>query len=107
MWDIIIIAVLLIILLIIAVILLFGRGGFLIAGFNMLPKEKKDKVDVIRLCKFMGKVMLGVCCSVALLLVNLITGIEVLNTIALIILALSVVVTLVWANLHYMAPLRK
>lgn len=34
-----------------------GKGSFLIAGFNTLPKEEKEKYDEVALCKFMGKIM--------------------------------------------------
>ncbi|WP_164669347.1 DUF3784 domain-containing protein [Virgibacillus doumboii] len=39
------------------IFLLNGKGSFLIAGFNTLPKEEKAKYDVEALCKFMGKMM--------------------------------------------------
>lgn len=34
-----------------------GKGSFLIAGFNTLPREEKEKYDEIALTKFMGKMM--------------------------------------------------
>lgn len=34
-----------------------GRGAFLIAGYNTMPKEEKEKYDTVALCKFMGKMM--------------------------------------------------
>lgn len=37
-------------------ILLFnGKGTFLIAGYNTLSKEEKDKYDDVAVAKFMGK----------------------------------------------------
>lgn len=39
------------------VVLVNGKGSFLIAGFNTMPPEDKEKYDVIALCKFMGKIM--------------------------------------------------
>ena len=45
---------------IIALVLLAGRGSFLIAGFNTLPKEEKEKYDRQALCRFMGKIMLPI-----------------------------------------------
>ncbi len=39
------------------VVLINGKGSFLIAGFNTMPSEEKEKYDVIALCKFMGKMM--------------------------------------------------
>lgn len=40
--------------------LLQGKGGFLIAGYNTLPTEEKEKYDEAALCKAMGKVILAV-----------------------------------------------
>lgn len=42
------------ILAIISVILLMGRGSFLIAGYNMLSKEKKQRYNTKRLCRVLG-----------------------------------------------------
>lgn len=42
---------------ILGIILSMGKGIFLIAGFNTMPKEQQQKYDVISLCKFMGKLM--------------------------------------------------
>jgi len=40
------------------ILMLLGRGSFLIAGCNTLPKEEKDKYNTKALCKFMGKIIL-------------------------------------------------
>ena len=40
------------------VLLLTGRGANLVAGFNTLPKEEKDKFNTKFLCKFMGIMLL-------------------------------------------------
>ena len=34
-----------------------GKGAFLIAGYNTMPKAKKAKYDKAALCRFMGKLM--------------------------------------------------
>ncbi|MFD1927021.1 DUF3784 domain-containing protein [Sporosarcina siberiensis] len=39
------------------IVFMRGKGSFLIAGFNTLPPEEKEKYDTIELCKFMGKMM--------------------------------------------------
>lgn len=48
-----------IIVLLIGIGILFscGKGAFLIAGYNTMPKKEKAKYDVVALCKFMGKLM--------------------------------------------------
>lgn len=51
---------------ILGVVFCFGKGGFLIAGFNTLPKEDKEKFNVASMCKFMGKMMFALAFSVSL-----------------------------------------
>lgn len=53
-----IISILIIALFVILGIFLYnGKGAFLIAGYNTLPKEEKEKYDEKALSKFMGKAM--------------------------------------------------
>ncbi|MEK6266410.1 MAG: DUF3784 domain-containing protein [Clostridium sp.] len=33
--------------------LLCGKGSFLIAGYNTMPKEEKDKYNSVKLSKFL------------------------------------------------------
>jgi hypothetical protein len=40
-----------------AIILLSGHGFFLIAGFNTMSKDEKEKYDTVALCKFIGKIL--------------------------------------------------
>jgi len=47
--------------------LLTGRGGFLIAGFNTMPKEQKAKWNEKALCRFIGMIMLPIGIMVALI----------------------------------------
>lgn len=37
-----------------------GKGAFLIAGYNTMPKKEKAKYDIVALCKFMGRLMFAV-----------------------------------------------
>lgn len=41
--------------LLLSVYFLSGRGGFLISGYNTLPKAEKEKYNEEALCKSMGK----------------------------------------------------
>lgn len=43
--------------LLIGFLFLKGRGGFLVAGYNTLPKEEKERYDTLALLRFMGKCM--------------------------------------------------
>jgi|SRR5690625_3661833 len=47
-----------------------GTGSSLIAGFNTLSEEEKEKYDVVALCKFMGKMMFVLTSSVVLWLIS-------------------------------------
>ena len=38
--------------------LLAGRGAWLIAGYNTMPKKERERYDERALCRFMGKLML-------------------------------------------------
>jgi len=60
-----------------AIVLLTGRGAFLIAGYNTLSKEEKEKYDSRALCCFMGKIMLPIGGFIPMLTINsAIIGIE-------------------------------
>jgi hypothetical protein len=40
--------------------LLAGRGANLIAGFNTLSKDEKERFDKPALCKFVGKILIPI-----------------------------------------------
>lgn len=42
---------------ILGIVFLSGKGAFLIAGFNTMPKSEQEKYDTVSMCKFMGKMM--------------------------------------------------
>lgn len=52
---------------VLGIIFSFGKGAFLIAGFNTLEKEERDKYDVPSLCRFMGKLMFLIAFCIGLL----------------------------------------
>ena len=56
--------------LVLAIILLSGRGSFLVAGFNTLPKDIKDTYDKKALSKFFGKILLPIAFLTFLLLIE-------------------------------------
>ena len=43
-----------------SLILLTGRGSFLLAGYNTMPKSKKEQYDTPVLCKFAGKIFMPI-----------------------------------------------
>lgn len=42
---------------VLGIFLLKGKGSSLIAGYNTMPPEEKEKYDVAELTKFMGQMM--------------------------------------------------
>ncbi|GAB3797887.1 DUF3784 domain-containing protein [Virgibacillus kimchii] len=54
---IIIIGFMILLFMILAIVLINGKGTSLIAGYNTMPQEKKNKYDSEALSKFMGKIM--------------------------------------------------
>ncbi|WP_438316753.1 DUF3784 domain-containing protein [Sporosarcina sp. FA9] len=52
------------------IVFINGKGSFLIAGFNTMPPEEKEKYDTIALCKFMGKMMFALSFSMVFWLLS-------------------------------------
>lgn len=75
-----------------------GKGAFLIAGYNTLPKSEKAKYDEVAMCKFMGKMLYGI--SFTMLLFSLSEWLEmpVFLWIGLALMSALIVFTLVYAN---------
>ncbi|MFA1642087.1 DUF3784 domain-containing protein [Chryseomicrobium imtechense] len=85
-------------LLILAVYLSQGKGAFLIAGYNTVPKEEKAKYDEVALCKFMGKALYGICFSLVLLSLSEWLEIPALLWIGIALMIGLIVFTLVYSN---------
>ncbi|XKH49846.1 DUF3784 domain-containing protein [Chryseomicrobium palamuruense] len=85
-------------LLILAVYLSQGKGAFLIAGYNTMPKEEKAKYDEVALCKFMGKILYGICFSLVLLSLSEWLEIPALLWIGIALMIGLIVFTLVYSN---------
>lgn len=60
-------------LLIMSIVLLTGRGAFLIAGYNTMPKRKKAQYNKPAMCRFTGKILLPIS------ILTIIGGIEALH----------------------------
>ena len=55
--------VIIVLFLVLGIFLINGKGSFLIAGYNTMSEEEKDKYDTIAPCKFMGKMMFALAFS--------------------------------------------
>ncbi|MDY0393969.1 DUF3784 domain-containing protein [Virgibacillus halophilus] len=67
---IIIFAFIVVLMILLGVIFFLGKGPSLIAGFNTLSKEEKEKYDTVALGIFMGKMMFALSFSVVLWLIS-------------------------------------
>ncbi|UJL46426.1 DUF3784 domain-containing protein [Virgibacillus sp. NKC19-16] len=83
---------------VLGIIFSIGKGYFLIAGFNTLPKEEKEKYDMVALCKFMGKMMFALSFSMVLWVLS--EGLEIswLFIVGLVLFISIVVFMLVYVN---------
>ena len=75
-----------------------GKGSFLIAGFNTMPKEEKEKYDKVALCKFMGKMMFAIAFSMVFWLFSIAFEITFVFYIGIILFFMIIVFTLVYLN---------
>ncbi|GIN20585.1 DUF3784 domain-containing protein [Siminovitchia fordii] len=84
--------------LIFAVILSKGKGAFLIAGYNTKTDHEKAEYDEKALCKFMGKIMYGICFSILLWGLSEVLENQLLFIIGLILFIIIVTFAIVYVN---------
>ncbi|WP_409300521.1 DUF3784 domain-containing protein [Peribacillus sp. SCS-155] len=90
--------IVIIIFVVLGIILSNGNGSFLIAGFNTLPQEEKDKYDTVALCKFMGKTMFALSFSMVFWILSDVYELKWLFAIGVILFIGIIVVTLIYVN---------
>lgn len=73
-----------------------GKGAFLVAGYNTMPKEEKENYDTVALCKFMGKLMFSLCFSMIFWLLAMIFDTSILFIIGIILFMIFLVVGLIY-----------
>ncbi len=87
-----------IVLFVLGIILSGGKGAFLIAGFNMMSKEEKEKYDKVALCKFMGKMMFALSFSMVFWVLGEVFESKRLFAFGLVLFFGIVIFTLIYAN---------
>lgn len=75
-----------------------GKGAFLIAGYNTMPKKKKEQVDIRGLCRLMGKFMFYIAGTMLLFIVNILTDDEIWAHIAGVMIAAGCISLVIYAN---------
>ncbi|GEK29989.1 hypothetical protein KZO01_02980 [Kurthia zopfii] len=84
---------------ILSLYLLSGRGAFLIAGHNMLPKEDRMKIDEPALCRAMGKLMLAVTLSMLFYIPGAIYESNIFFIIGTVGIVISIIIGLIYMNI--------
>ncbi|MBS5509170.1 MAG: DUF3784 domain-containing protein [Akkermansia sp.] len=83
---------------ILGVILSMGKCSFLIAGYNTMSKEQKQKYDELALCRFMGKIMYCLAFGMLLWLTSILLQNSVVMSAALCFLVGSVAFAVIYAT---------
>lgn len=84
--------------LVLGVVFSAGKGSFLIAGFNTMPKEEKLKYDKGALSRFMGKVMFSLSFSMLLWMLGDVLEMELLFAVGVVLFIGILIFTIVYAN---------
>jgi len=89
---------LMILFIILSIVLYQGKGNFLIAGYNTLPKEEQEKYDTKALGRFMGKSMFAISAVIGLWTIASYYMIEWLFNVGLGLMILIVLFMVVYVN---------
>ena len=85
-------------LIILGIIFSMGKGAFLIAGFNTMPKSEQEKYDTVAMCRFMGKMMFVLAFGAFLWFLSQYLGITLLFFVGMGIFMAAVVFMIIYMN---------
>jgi hypothetical protein len=75
-----------------------GKGASLLTGYNTISDEEKAQYDEVALCKFMGKIMYGICFNIVLFALSEMIENELLAIIGFILFATLLIFAFVYTN---------
>lgn len=75
-----------------AVLFLFGKGGFLLAGYNTMPLEEKEKINEKKLLRWAGVLLLLIAAILALVFFTNIRHMTTVCTAAIVVICLGFVI---------------
>lgn len=84
--------------LVFAIFLSKGKGAFLLTGYNTMPESRKAQYDEVAMCKFMSKIMYGICLSLLLWALSDILENQIIFVLGLILFLGLIVFALVYSN---------
>lgn len=86
-------------LLALAIPLLMGKGGGLIAGYNTMSREEKERYDAPALCRFIGKMCLVLCFATLLWGISFLSSVpNWVHSVGMVIFFAAIIFTLIYAN---------
>jgi hypothetical protein len=98
MAAIIIISGMIILFIILGIIFIKGRGASLIAGYNTMPQEEKQKYDTAALTRFIGKMMFASSFCMLFWIVSVVYEMNWLFTLGTVLLAAIIIFMLIYIN---------
>ena len=76
----------------------FGKGAFLIAGYNTMSDSKRAQYDEKALCKFMGKFMFGITASLLLMAISELVQSQLISIVGTVFMIVFVIFALIYMN---------
>lgn len=80
------------------ILLSHGKCSFLIAGFNTMSKEEKNKYDILALCKYTAKVMFFIAFCIILFILSDVLQVRAIFNISLMLVWILIVFTVIYLN---------
>lgn len=96
--EIIVSASVIVLFLVLGIYLLQGKGGWLIAGYNTMSKEEKEKYDEPALCKATGKLILALTFTIALITAGGLLEMNALMISGVVLMVLFIIIGLIYIN---------
>lgn len=78
--------------------MLQGKGGWLIAGYNTMSKEDKEKYDEEALCKATGKLILAIAFTIALITAGGLLEMNALMISGVVLMLVSIIFGMIYIN---------
>ena len=84
--------------LLLGVFLSKGKGAFLIAGYNTTSKEKKKKIDELKLCRFVSVLMFVLAICWLIMAISIKINSDLLHYVGLALFLIAVLAGVIYAN---------
>ncbi|HHD2752305.1 TPA: DUF3784 domain-containing protein [Clostridium perfringens] len=97
-WGIIISVLIIALFVVLGISFYMGKGLWLIAGYNIMSKEEREKYDMRAVGKFMGKIAFVIAFSISFWLIGEILSLKILFHLGTIVFWATIIFTLIYLN---------